>query len=310
MAHINPEMLKWQRKKRGLTLDQLAANAGVDKQTIHRLERGQRHQARGTTLKKLTKALRVEPEVLARPVPDDSDSSPDWGPNKSQLNLRISDQARNALQLVSERYHVRPAQIVEIAPLLFNWAAEKCLRQGAERLDILQKRETEITEEVERFYSEVCDGPPPELPDLSQFWFEQDCGLSLRYLFDNSEPGYEEIGYSAPIVYLLNELVSEIGDEAEFAGWSADSSPTYSICKEEAAWLADGDEVALENILQGYAPLRELPQEFWEQLRNRDSVSPGKTSDEVDKIRQRQAAERVEWLRAHGRPDEPPEVAS
>jgi transcriptional regulator with XRE-family HTH domain len=316
MAHINPEALKsLRKKKRRWTLDQLAEEAGVDKQTIHRLERGKGRQPRGTTLEKLAKALGVAAEALTGPIPDETESTPPWEPNKSQLNLRISDQARNALLLVCERYHVRPAQVVELAPLLFNWAAEKCLRQRQERIDILQQRESEISEGIERFYTDVGNltgdhGPPPEieLPDLSQFWINQDCGLSYRYLFDNSEPGYEEFGYSAPIVDFLDELASEIGDGAEFARWQTDSSPTYSICKEEATWLAGGDEVALENILQGYAPLNELPKEFWEQLRNRNTVSFGTKSNELDKIRQHQAAERVEWLCAHSRQDEPPEA--
>jgi hypothetical protein len=273
------------------------------------LERGQRQRPRETTLEKLAKALEVDPEMLTGSVPDDHDSAPAREPNKSQINVRISDQARNALLLICERYHIRPAQVLEIAPLLFNWAAEKCLRQHRERIDTLQQRESEISEELESFLSDVADlskGPPPEieLPDLSEFWNEEGAGLQFKYLFS-------EYGNTGPIVDLLDELVSEIGDEAEFAGWYVDSSPNYSICKEEATWLANGDEMALENILQGYAPLHELPKEVWEQLRNRNGASLTK-SDEVDAVRRRQTEERVKWLREHGQPvsDDSPEAAS
>jgi transcriptional regulator with XRE-family HTH domain len=310
MVQITPEILKRLRNQRRLTLDQLAEKAHVDKQTIHRLERGQRGQARGTTVSKLAKALGVGPEALTGPAPDERDSTTAWEPNKSQINVRISDQARNALLLVCERYRVRPTQIVELAPLLFNWAAEKSLRQRGERIDALQQRESEISKELERFSSELGNlvgqgSPEIELPDwLNEFWSDQELGVHFRALFSDHE-------YAGPIEDLLGELASEIGDDAEFAGWHASSSPSYSICKEEATWLANSDEVALENILQGYAPLHELPKEFWEQLRNRNTLDLTK-SEEADAIRQRQAAERVEWLRAHGRSvsDDASEAAS
>ena len=113
MVYITPELLKRLRKHQRLTLDQLAEKAGLDRQTIYRLERGRRAQTRETTFKKLAKALGVEPEDLSGPVPDDQESVSASEPNKSQLNLRVSGQTRNALLLVSERYRVKPAQIVE-----------------------------------------------------------------------------------------------------------------------------------------------------------------------------------------------------
>ena len=145
--------------------------------------------------------------------------------------------------------------------------------------------------------SNLEDGPPLEieLPDRSEFWAGLDCGIHFRELFN-------EFGHSGPLTDSLTELVSEIGDQAEFVRWYSSSSPTYSICKEEATWLSNGDEIALENILQGYAPLHELPNEFWEQLRNRDAFRLGQTVKDVEALHRRQAVERVEWLRAHGKP--------
>ncbi len=166
MARITPEILQKLRKHRGLTFDQLAEKSGLDKQTVYRLERGRRGQTRESTLTKLAKALRVEPEELTGPVSDEQELIPAWEPNKSQLNLRVSGQARNALLLVSERYGVKSAQIVELAALLFSWSAEKCLRQREERLDGLRQRQSEISQEIERFVSDVSDlieGPPPEI---------------------------------------------------------------------------------------------------------------------------------------------------
>jgi transcriptional regulator with XRE-family HTH domain len=309
MAEINPKTLKRLRADRRWTLDQLAEKARVDKQTIHRLEKGQGRRARGTTIERLAEALKVEADDLVRPMSNEGESAPTSEPSKSQINLRISNQARNALLLVSERYHVRPAQIVELAPLFFNWAAERCLRKRQERIEVLQQRESEISKELEQFSSDLGNlaggqSPEIELPDyLSEFWGEQKAALQYGNLFGDHE-------YTGPIDDLLDELVSEIGEEAEFGGWPhADFSPAYSICKEVATWVANGDEEAMENILQGHAPLHELPKEFWEQLRNRNAVSLA-DSDKFEAVRQHQAAERVAWLRAHGRLDDTPEAAS
>jgi transcriptional regulator with XRE-family HTH domain len=309
MARIRPEALQRLRKRRRLTLDQLAEKSGVNKQTIHRLERGQHGQARESTLAKLARALGVDAESLTEPAHNGQESPSAREPNKSQLNLRISGQARNALLLVSQRYHAKPAQIIELAPLLFNWAAEKSLLKRDERIDTLRQREVELSETIQRFADEVSDltggqRPPIELPDMDEVWSEEDAGIQVRWLFG-------EFGASGPIADLLDELVLEIGEQAEFTGWHPGSSPTYLICKNDAQWLAGGDEAAFENVIQGYAPLHEMPGEFWDQLRNRDfSLVPEVEHDEA--TLSRQTAQRVEWFRARGKPvaDDPSETAS
>jgi transcriptional regulator with XRE-family HTH domain len=305
MAEIRPDTLRSLRKQRRLTLDTLAEKAGVDKQTIHRLESGQTDHPRNTTLERLAKALDVEADALAGSI-DEGEAAAVSEPSKSQINLRISNRARNALLLVCERYHVRPAQIVELAPLLFNWAAEKCFQRFDERFEALQAQASQISDAIERFNSDNLnlfgDSPAPN-PFL-----DADLEMDMHFADFGLFGGRHDA--ATPISDLLDELVSEMnessptnGEQAEFAGWYANSSPDYSICKQEATWLADGDEVALENLLKGYAPLHELPKEFWEQLRNRNTLG-----DEA--VRQREAAERVEWFRAHGRPDDSLEAAS
>ena len=53
------------RKRRLLTQEQLAERSGVGIATIVRVERNQ-VEPRGSTIRKLAEALRVEPEVLVK----------------------------------------------------------------------------------------------------------------------------------------------------------------------------------------------------------------------------------------------------
>jgi transcriptional regulator with XRE-family HTH domain len=295
MPFIEPKALKQLRKIRQLTLEQLAAKADLDKQSIHRLEQGHRNRARASTLDKLAEALDVDKERLTTPLGEGEEAEivSTAEPNKFQLNLRVSGQARNALLLASARYHVKPAQIVELAPFLFFWVAEKCLLQRVERLVSLQKRNKEFWQDL----NELIEGPPP--PDewkdsIDEVLYSEEAAIDLHFLFN-------EFGGGGPIADFLAGLAAELGDEADFDGWDWGSSPAYSVCKNEATWLANGDETAIENILQGYAPLHELSKEDWEQLRNRDAFAPG-DAEKIKSERQQQAAKRVEWLRAHGKP--------
>ncbi len=62
---VNVERLKALRTEHVLTLRELAQEAGVSKDTIWRLENGH-SDAHPSTIRKLAKALDVEPEELVR----------------------------------------------------------------------------------------------------------------------------------------------------------------------------------------------------------------------------------------------------
>ncbi len=60
---VNVERLKELRRRRVLTMEELAERAGVGRNTIWRLEHGVMG-AQPRTIRKLAKALEVEPEYL------------------------------------------------------------------------------------------------------------------------------------------------------------------------------------------------------------------------------------------------------
>ena len=148
MSKVDPVILQRLRKAKGWSQVQLADKTKnenqpkIDKQTISRLERGERDKTRGRTINQIAHALGVDPTVLTgeSPAPDISPENSILD-SRSQLNVRVGTAPRNALTLVARRYGVEPSQIVELAPFLFVWAAEESLRQRRDHIA-----------EVERLY--------------------------------------------------------------------------------------------------------------------------------------------------------------
>lgn len=145
MPHILPDVLKRLRKAKGWSLDQLAENAKINKQTLHRLEKGKHGSSREDTIRKLARVYGVSEAVLTgeEKLPDTPDNAPPF--LMSKLAFPISTTAQNALFLVAQRYHVAHSDIVELAPFLFYWAAEASLQRRREHL-----RQAEVAREDAR----------------------------------------------------------------------------------------------------------------------------------------------------------------
>ena len=74
---INPDALKKARKKLGLTQDQLAQKSGCSKEQISRWERGKSLEIRASSRDRLTRALSVGWDELARPPTKTGEETPD-----------------------------------------------------------------------------------------------------------------------------------------------------------------------------------------------------------------------------------------
>ena len=70
-VEVDVERLKELRRRRVLTLEELAEKAGVGRNTVWRLEHGVMG-AQPRTVRKLARALGVEPEELIAPAGDDA----------------------------------------------------------------------------------------------------------------------------------------------------------------------------------------------------------------------------------------------
>lgn len=262
---VDANVLRELRHEKGWSLKDLADRAKVDKKTIHMLERGKRPGAQQETINRLCRELGVSEAVLTgltpRPRPEASDPiNP-----KSQFNTRIDTAARNAVSLVALRYGVTASQIVELAPFLFFWAAERSLKRRKERLNAVEQALWQVEEMRERF---------PHLPntgfchDIESLHYEER-SIEKRDLFaaivdeapiHQSDPNYDEAS-SNPFAAFLKEVATEVEDAA-FEGMYATGSPAYTVCREDAAVLVDADEQAVEAIMTGAASVQEMFKEL------------------------------------------------
>lgn len=299
MRKINPGVLKRLRSAKGWSQEQLAENTKfegvpkIDKQTISRLERGDREKARGRTIEQLARALKVEPAVLTgeAPFPEievESEPTP-----KSQLNVRVSRAARNAMTLVAQRYAgVHPSQIMELAPFLFCWAAEASLRHRRERLNQLENA-VEVVQKLEREIFEVsfADLDTSERPDLlTEQIMRENRSIELGDIFgefQQDDPDhYFDVNAIDPFSAFLSNLVADFPD-ISFERWFSEGSPSYVVCSDDVAQLVGGDPYLAALILNGSVLLNEMPKE----IRSRVTASlagipPG-----------RDIEARVEWVR-------------
>ena len=139
LTRINPFVLQTLRRRKSWSQDRLAEMATVNKQTISRIERGEQDNTRENTIKLLARALGMEPAELTREALTQEGNQCEPMKRRPQSSFGVSDAANNFLYLISERYFIRPWQVMELAPLLFCWAAEMSLRERRERLNKLEE---------------------------------------------------------------------------------------------------------------------------------------------------------------------------
>ncbi|WP_022683003.1 helix-turn-helix domain-containing protein [Sphingobium bisphenolivorans] len=266
MAEINPKNLRWLRERKNLTLDELAVRAKVDRGTISKIENGKRAAPRPSTVRRLASALGVDADALVGSDIEKPERSSVLSP-KSQLNFKMSNDARNALNLTAARYNVKAGQILHLAPLLFYWAAEMSLKWRRERVDYIAQK-----------LDALASAPQPKhLSGLAtNNWQGEDIiaeerrSIERRDIFgieikDESVAFDYDHGEQNPMSQFLASVADSLGDNVQFEFWSPDwTQPLYTLGMEEALELVGGDEDAAHHIVHGNAPLHEMPKEVRE----------------------------------------------
>jgi transcriptional regulator with XRE-family HTH domain len=266
MSKIDKDRLRRLREVRGLSQAALAQKSKVHKQTISRIESGaQGKTRRSLTADRLARGLNVEPGVLTGELP-----VPDFGvpPPKSRSKISLSVQTDNFLYLVSERYFVKPWQVLELAPLLFCWAAEMSLRARRERLREL-KNACEAARALEK---EMRHLPDPNFTSSEEKIAAESSSIGAHDIFGTTfgddafadGPFYPPSDDTDnPFAMFLAKLADDIGYMATFEGFSPIDYPIYQVCRDEALNLAGGDEELAEKIVAGNAVvLNEMPKEL------------------------------------------------
>ena len=255
MAFVSKEALKRARENKGLSQEELASAANLDPSTISRIERGIPSRIRKNNLEKLAVALATKPEELCE--------APTSDPDLVKLPMDVA--ARNALELVAQRFGVKRRCIIGLAPLLFYLMAEKSLsarrtlleeiRETANSLDNLQSRMPHLPSlwpvDEEAF---LAERKSIEARDL----FGR--GLANRDFFGQRGKYYKDDEHNPFAAFLTEALGKTRGpnDATEPVRCTTTSSPSYWICYEEAAEKVAGDEDAAWAIVGGEVALHEM----------------------------------------------------
>jgi transcriptional regulator with XRE-family HTH domain len=262
MPEINPKALRLHRDRKNLTLDDLASKATVDRGTISKIETGKRTNPRASTLRKLAEALGVEPGDLTSLDISGTERSP--LSLKSQMNFKMANDARNALHLTAIRYDTKPSHILHLAPLLFRWAAEMSLQWRRDRLAELESQLEALSKSSlpKHLSGVVIDNwRGDEILDDEQRSIDQRDIFGQLLNEDSFTASYEESEQN-PMAQFLNSIAASLGDDVNFEHWSPHwGHPGYTLGKTEALELTGGNESAAQQIVDGYAPLHEMPKE-------------------------------------------------
>jgi len=216
---ICPEALKTLRKQKGWSQIQLAEKSHCSKEQISRWERGQSLKLNSNSRERLTKVFGVSWEELTRPPKPNDEYESKWFPTV-QLNVRVRPEARAALILACLRYKVRPADIIELAPLLFLITAEKSLAARQTKIDA-------IDEQWERAAEESTKAAPHLAPaffipsDANEAIASEQESIRRREVF-GPEESFDVDDYD-PFVVHLKHLLKDLPD-----GLIEDLSPRYS----------------------------------------------------------------------------------
>lgn len=267
MPTINKHNLRRLRHERHWTLDALAEHSGVNRGTINRIETGRRVDCRRVTVQRLAAALKTDMEtLLGEDLP--SSTRVEEISSKSQMNIRMANDARNAFSLVSLRYGVKASHIMHLAPLLFLWAAEESLRRRrdkleavADQLDAIDKQSSfkHLNGNITKNWrgEEVMDEERRSIAKRDIFGLLID-GEALK-------PNYEESEHN-PMAQFLRELCDSLNGLAEFEYWSPYwDRPGYTLGRDEALQLAGGDEDAAGHVIDGNVGLHDLPKDVREE---------------------------------------------
>lgn len=291
---IDPERLKQLRKLRGGTSqEKLAKEAGLNKQTVYRLENKGRipRPVRKGNLNRLAQALGVDAEVLTgdKPIPSEV-SQPSTPEDEAayQLNVRVDAALRNAFELVARRYRISVPKIAQLAPLLFVIVAEGSLKHRRRKVADFAAALDRVSELESDFPHLPCSFF--QMDDHETCIKAERASIERRDLFgqDRFDPYGETRSYIEgefnPFVAYLKALTADRDDITVHA--LGPTSTEYRVCRSEAIELAGGDEQVAEWILNGEVPIHRMPRglkKIAERIEwiSRNKISVHKISEQI-----------------------------
>jgi transcriptional regulator with XRE-family HTH domain len=145
---INPKSLKYYRKRCGFETQQaLADKLSCTKDQVSRWETGSTAWPKPHLLNKICKALNITAAQLQNPPPEDTSATNIDDIGTVQLNARVTAGTRTSIQVVSRMFGIRPADLVEMAPLLFLLSAHDSLAERRAAISHFEQKLEEAQDE-------------------------------------------------------------------------------------------------------------------------------------------------------------------
>jgi transcriptional regulator with XRE-family HTH domain len=269
-APINGKTVRILRDRKGLSQGQLAEEAKLSTDSLSRLERGKQSGSSRRTQDSLAAALGVEAGVLTGdlPLPPQHEKPDDWlDTRRYQLNYRVDGATQNAYTLVSARYGIPKARIVELAPLLFVLVAEKSLADRKNKIERLNEA-IDAAAKIARDFHHLPNNVSPEFSTDQEIKAEEksiaaadifgrNIPRDLFILSDYLKPDYDP-DKDNPFVCTLQEMATDRGMvKVEVV---SEEGVSYEVCRKMAHQFA-GQEIELTKlILNGWALLADMPE--------------------------------------------------
>ena len=278
---INPERLSELRDARGFSRAQLAEKSNVSERQIRRLEATQSENRNGrvreTTLKRLAKALRIEPSVLTgeSPLPDSgrAATTPD-AIMRTQIGAQIAPKARLAYDLARHRYGVSVTEIINMAPLFFVLLAEDSLAWRREKLEEASEAISRLEQINDKAWCRIFslstvvaqdpDSWERESIDKADIFGEQSF-KDYNVIPDDLSEGNPFASYLSEVANTLKPadgsgVVGVEGDDLGFG--SSMRFPDYNVCRGELDSITNGSSKARIALEHGFARLSDIPKEL------------------------------------------------
>ena len=237
----------------------LADKIGCTKDTVSRWERGTSRRVRSHLRQPLSDALRIPWKKLTEQPEQTSESPKDSLGLSTWIKTPIRKDARTSLQLVAERYNVRPRDVLEIAPLLFLIVAERSLLERERRLQeiyaTLQEAEERLLDNKAHLGGIIAARSVSADDQLR----EEDKSIGQKDIFGRLiKYEFWREGDEGPFVHFIRELAKGLPKDVmcEIDSFDGDTIDTYRVADDtlrERTGISEDDELgeALNYIRMG-----------------------------------------------------------
>ncbi len=258
--------LKQWRHLKNFSQDDLAHVSGTSKKAIARIETGATRKPNAKTIERLARALKIKPAELGEaPSTDSGDSLRAYG--YRPLKVLVAPDAALAFQAVEYLYGISVADQVQMAPLFATLLALGSLEARRKKLDAIQSATSELLSLAKGHLTFVDEASTIEMGADNEARSIKTGDIFASKLTEDFSNRAFDPAKTNPFAEYLEDLARDLNaldvdfDPDGFGELDGDM-PRYRIAEELIDDIAGSDGVALHALRQGYASIRDIPEEL------------------------------------------------